>query len=157
MAKKRAHVDAMLTATAASDILTQDVEDMTVEVVENGPTKTVEDSAIEIDVEAEEYRTEIRKYVDDRVLEGKLSKQNHQAFLKRLPTFPSDLDELAVVAGAAANMTGDCLDMTEEEWQAMVEPAEKPTKKTKTKEKLEEIADKAWPDEAAEPEQEEIF
>lgn len=32
MAKKRAHVDAVLTATAASDIFTQDVEDM----VENG-------------------------------------------------------------------------------------------------------------------------
>jgi hypothetical protein len=28
MAKKRAHVDAILTATAASDIFTQDVEDM---------------------------------------------------------------------------------------------------------------------------------
>lgn len=33
MAKKRAHVDAVLTATAASDIFTQDVEDMPPEIV----------------------------------------------------------------------------------------------------------------------------
>lgn len=47
MAKKRAHVDAMLTATAASDIFTQDVEDLKaneavyadVEVVEEKPKK----------------------------------------------------------------------------------------------------------------------
>lgn len=38
MAKKRAHVDAVLTATAASDIFTQDVEDM----VENGTIKPEE-------------------------------------------------------------------------------------------------------------------
>lgn len=37
MAKKRAHVDAILTATAASDIFTQDVEDMP-EVMPNAPT-----------------------------------------------------------------------------------------------------------------------
>lgn len=37
MAKKRAHVDAILTATAASDIFTQDVEDMP-EVMGNAPT-----------------------------------------------------------------------------------------------------------------------
>ena len=37
MAKKRAHVDAILTATAASDIFTQDVEDMT-EVMGNAST-----------------------------------------------------------------------------------------------------------------------
>lgn len=37
MAKKRAHVDAILTATAASDIFTQDVEDMS-EVMPNAPT-----------------------------------------------------------------------------------------------------------------------
>ena len=41
MAKKRAHVDAMLTATAASDIFTQDLEDLKAngvigEAVENG-------------------------------------------------------------------------------------------------------------------------
>jgi hypothetical protein len=35
MAKKRAHIDATLTATAASDIFTQDIEDM----VDNGTIK----------------------------------------------------------------------------------------------------------------------
>lgn len=39
MAKKRAHVDAVLTATAASDIFTQDVEDMP-EVIDIKPTTT---------------------------------------------------------------------------------------------------------------------
>jgi hypothetical protein len=39
MAKKRAHVDAILTATAASDIFTQDIEDMT-EVIPQAETKT---------------------------------------------------------------------------------------------------------------------
>ena len=38
MAKKRAHIDATLTATAASDIFTQDIEDM----VENGAVKAPE-------------------------------------------------------------------------------------------------------------------
>lgn len=45
MAKKRAHVDAILTATAASDIFTQDIEDMP-EVItgaNSGPQKTVKD------------------------------------------------------------------------------------------------------------------
>ena len=37
MAKKRAHVDAVLTATAASDIFTQDVEDMVPENVHKAP------------------------------------------------------------------------------------------------------------------------
>jgi hypothetical protein len=31
MAKKRAHIDAVLTCTAASDIFTQDIEDITIE------------------------------------------------------------------------------------------------------------------------------
>jgi hypothetical protein len=37
MAKKRAHVDAVLTATAASDIFTQDVEDMVPETTPKAP------------------------------------------------------------------------------------------------------------------------
>ena len=37
MAKKRAHVDAVLTATAASDIFTQDVEDMTIPAAQAQP------------------------------------------------------------------------------------------------------------------------
>ena len=37
MAKKRAHVDAVLTATAASDIFTQDVEDMVPESTPKAP------------------------------------------------------------------------------------------------------------------------
>lgn len=48
MAKKRAHVDAMLTATAASDIFTQDIEDMNGEVKlekEIKPTKEVKQTA----------------------------------------------------------------------------------------------------------------
>jgi hypothetical protein len=40
MAKKRAHVDAILTATAASDIFTQDIEDMP-EVFQQPPPPTV--------------------------------------------------------------------------------------------------------------------
>ena len=44
MAKKRAHVDAILTATAASDIFTQDVEDMT-EVITPKEETTVEAKA----------------------------------------------------------------------------------------------------------------
>lgn len=38
MAKKRAHVDAVLTATAASDIFTQDIEDMPTEIINVTPT-----------------------------------------------------------------------------------------------------------------------
>lgn len=40
MAKKRAHVDAVLTATAASDIFTQDVEDTIPEKTPETPTET---------------------------------------------------------------------------------------------------------------------
>jgi len=42
MAKKRAHVDAILTATAASDIFTQDVEDMTEVIDQPAEKKPVE-------------------------------------------------------------------------------------------------------------------
>jgi hypothetical protein len=49
MAKKRAHVDAILTSTAASDIFTQDVEDM----AENGSfgKKTVDSSESKKDLQ----------------------------------------------------------------------------------------------------------
>jgi len=42
MAKKRAHVDAILTATAASDIFTQDVEDMPEVIPQAAPKKATE-------------------------------------------------------------------------------------------------------------------
>jgi hypothetical protein len=42
MAKKRAHIDATLTATAASDIFTQDIEDM----VDNGTLKPTQDDGL---------------------------------------------------------------------------------------------------------------
>jgi hypothetical protein len=44
MGKKRAHVDAILTATAASDIFTQDIEEM-VEVLDVTPPRTVAPAA----------------------------------------------------------------------------------------------------------------
>ena len=45
MAKKRAHVDAILTATAASDIFTQDVEDMPEVIQGAAPTQKAQDKA----------------------------------------------------------------------------------------------------------------
>ncbi len=48
MAKKRAYVDGIITATAASDIFTQDIEDITpAPRKENGNAKTVEGVAVE--------------------------------------------------------------------------------------------------------------
>lgn len=42
IAKKRAHVDAILTCTAASDIFTQDIEDMPIEVVKSEVVSTTD-------------------------------------------------------------------------------------------------------------------
>jgi hypothetical protein len=48
MAKKRAHVDAVLTATAASDLFTQDIEEMIVDVT---PTEKVEPEPTSVEKE----------------------------------------------------------------------------------------------------------
>lgn len=47
MAKKRSHVDAVLTATAASDIFTQDVEDMPEVIPQEKPLRNTESAPVE--------------------------------------------------------------------------------------------------------------
>lgn len=47
MAKKRAHVDAVLTVTAASDIFTQDIEDfIDAEIIVNGKDKSIQSASV---------------------------------------------------------------------------------------------------------------
>ena len=53
MAKKRALVDAVLTATAASDIFTQDLEDITANLVANTPAVPPVTKAVEVEAPSE--------------------------------------------------------------------------------------------------------
>lgn len=67
MAKKRAHVDAVLTATAASDIFTQDVEDMQ-EVLGNVNTQSVkqekQDQAFVVDLDKRNAYVELTRQAE---------------------------------------------------------------------------------------------
>lgn len=98
MAKKRAHVDAMLTATAASDILTQDVEDMTMPtpdepVVDVSPKpdgardKLLARSAVLAPAltkqEQDMYRTEIRAARDNKDLKAIIDEMEKAAAAAR--------------------------------------------------------------------------
>jgi hypothetical protein len=79
MAKKRAHVDATLTATAASDIFTQDVEDF----ADNGhaePPKVVLDPFIEM-VDAEHMDNKRKKIFDEYIpIKMKERKEDFETF-----------------------------------------------------------------------------
>ena len=69
MGKKRAHIDAMLTATAASDSFTQDLEDVA-EVVVKDVTPADDD-----------MRAVVTRYLDDARLDNRLTVKQHQAAL----------------------------------------------------------------------------
>jgi tellurite resistance-related uncharacterized protein len=70
MAKKRAHVDAVLTATAASDIFTQDVEDMVPEIPSQAAPATAPPSAPNTDSKepSESTESEVTEFIPSAIL-----------------------------------------------------------------------------------------
>lgn len=94
MGKKRAHVDAMLTATAASDIFTQDLEE----------THTVE-PAKNVTPAEDDMRAIVRRYLDDARLANRLTIKQHQAALDYLDKAPTE--HLSEVAASYAEKLRD--------------------------------------------------
>jgi len=86
MGKKRAHIDAMLTATAASDIFTQDLE-------ETHPIEVKDVSPAEDDM-----RAVVRRYLDDAKIDGRMTAQQHDDAL----VFINGLKDTALSEAAAA-------------------------------------------------------
>ena len=90
MAKKRAHVDAMLTATAASDIFTQDVEEIVENIKHSKPNSDIQEA--EIIEEKQEKPTDKKKELIDKIANAILEHVNGdkdfaRSELMRLTTF----------------------------------------------------------------------
>lgn len=84
MAKKRAHVDATLTATAASDIFTQDIEDMEEVIPQNGnPPEQAQEKKEHPQASPDKPMSEKqKKMLWAKMMEKKLSKEEASAFFK---------------------------------------------------------------------------
>jgi hypothetical protein len=82
MAKKRAHVDAVLTVTAASDIFTQDIEDFTDTAPRETNGKVVDVQPVEV--------TRVSKMIDILTKSGKLG--NAERFLDKDSSRWTDAD-----------------------------------------------------------------
>ena len=136
MGKKRSHVDAMLTATAASDIFTQDLE----EIHQPEPVKDV---TPEGDKKAEDIRTALLIYVDEQKMLGHMTGKQRDDAQAYIVDQPSDEDRLSEVAAMYADKCGE---FDEGEVKQDTGPTT-------------EIADKAFDDDIPEPRavQEEIF
>ena len=83
MAKKRALVDAVLTATAASDIFTQDLEDISANLAASmpvAPTSTAAVPPVAVEAEAQGVQDEPQGFLDCRIHFGK----NHGLTLSEL-------------------------------------------------------------------------
>jgi len=94
MAKKRAHVDAVLTVTAASDIFTQDIEDF----VDSNPKQT---NGIIVDVKPME-ETRVSKMIDALTKSGKLG--NAERFVGKDSNVwtEADIDKIESAKGKKA-------------------------------------------------------
>ena len=131
MGKKRAHVDAMLTATAASDIFTQDLEEtQTVEPAKNVTPETVS--------EAEELRAEWRRYIDAAKTNDVITAELHARYVAGITDAPADVDFISEYGAHVAERTRDMPPLTVEGDDSTTGPTD-------------EIADKAF------TEQPEIF
>lgn len=97
MAKKRAHVDATITATATSDMFTQDVEDLPNFGVQEGTRPADRDAGPEVVLTAEQ-QAEIAEILADIYTAGKpLPEESHARIQADIEAAGNDLDALAAI------------------------------------------------------------
>jgi len=89
MAKKRAHVDAVLTATAASDIFTQDVEDMPEVFDAEYSNVPQQDKPKETEPQKEDIKTKLHEELSNycRMTDGEVDEDMYKTVCTEVSTF----------------------------------------------------------------------